>query len=119
VFSASNHITSNLSLDSPRYRGLNGEVENWMQWIDDSNCDDLLELPDDDIDVSEFIGGKSCKLHSGCPIRSELPKRHIGMNSIGYNWSADQLVCANQGTAVCSLWGTGHPIFCVAWQPTC
>lgn len=46
-----------LFVDSPRYRGLNGEVENWMQWIDDSNSDDLLDLPDDDIDAAEFIGG--------------------------------------------------------------
>jgi len=44
--------------DSPRYTGLNGEVENWMQWIDDSNSDDLLDLPDSDVDVSEFISGE-------------------------------------------------------------
>ncbi|XP_067938354.1 short transient receptor potential channel 4-associated protein-like [Watersipora subatra] len=44
---------------SPRYRGVNGEVENWMQWIDDSNSDELLELPDEDLDVDEFVGGVS------------------------------------------------------------
>ena len=59
-FSSSPRIdltTSVFVTDSPRYRGLNGEVENWMQWIDDSNSDELLDIPEIDIDVDEFIGG--------------------------------------------------------------
>ena len=30
-----------------------------MQWIDDSNSDDLLDMPDDDTDISDFVGGKA------------------------------------------------------------
>lgn len=29
-----------------------------MQWIDDSNSDELLDMPDEDDDIHDFIGGK-------------------------------------------------------------
>ncbi|XP_067946423.1 short transient receptor potential channel 4-associated protein-like [Watersipora subatra] len=41
----------------PRFRGIKEEDANWMQWIDDSNADDIFDLPDMDIDVEEFTGG--------------------------------------------------------------
>lgn len=53
---------------------MNGEVENWMQWIDDSNSDDLLDLPDEDSDdIHEFIGGKYAACKYSCCTRIILP----------------------------------------------
>lgn len=46
-------------LDLPRFSGVKGEQDNWMQWIDDSNSDEIFDLPHIDIDVEEFVGGNS------------------------------------------------------------
>ena len=43
--------------DYPRYRGMVSELDNWMEWIENSLSDDVAETPTVD-DLDDFIGGE-------------------------------------------------------------
>ena len=42
--------------DSPRYRGMDSELDCWMEWIENSMADAAFDQPSTD-DLENFIGG--------------------------------------------------------------
>ena len=48
---------SRIVLDSPRYMGMQSELDCWMLWIENSMADSAFDMPVID-DFDEFQGGK-------------------------------------------------------------
>lgn len=44
-------------METPRFRGMNSELDNWMEWIDNQMSEDAFDPPTID-DLESFIGGK-------------------------------------------------------------
>lgn len=52
---------------TPRYRGMNSELDCWMEWIENSMADDAFDIPEED-DLENFIGGISEPSNFGGPL---------------------------------------------------
>ena len=47
-------------METPRFRGMNSELDNWMEWIDNQMSEDAFEPPSID-DFEKFTGGQLWK----------------------------------------------------------